>query len=597
MNIRHSLYILLHLSLGASLPSIAQTQQDTVPVETIRLNQVGFYPESPKIAVALGNVVEDTFYISSVGQEDTLYSGVLSQPYASQFSDDTTRIADFSDFKMTGDYLLTVPSLGTSYAFSIKPQVHQQLAKAAIKAFYYQRASTSLPEKYAGVWKRSAGHPDTLVAVHASAASANRPEGAILAAPKGWYDAGDYNKYIVNSGITMGTLMAAYEDFPHFFDTLQLNIPGSGDNIPDILNEMLWNLEWMLAMQDADGGVYHKLTTASFEGMKVSPAAAQHPRYVVQKSTAATLDFAAVMAQASRIFKKFNEQLPGLSDSCLIASQQAWQWAQDHPKMLYSQSRMNKEFKPKITTGAYGDQNVSDEFIWAAAELYITTGDPVYYQTISTLTDQPMQLPSWSQVRMLGFYTLTRFEDQLDSMARQDFVVLKDSLIAFANHLIDNVGEHPYRTVMGKTAKDFVWGSNAVAANQGIALLQAYRLTSDHKYVDYALSNLDYLLGRNATGYSFVTGFGNKSPLHPHHRLSVSDGIKAPIPGLLAGGPNPGQQDGCEYPTQAADASYVDSDCSYASNEIAINWNAPLVYLAAAIEALQYEVRYAFKGN
>ncbi len=588
--------IYLTVSLFTLSSSVAKSQQDTVAAENIRLNQIGFYPDAPKLAVVVGNVAADTFFLSSINQDDTVYTGVLSQPYASHFSQDTTRMADFSDFKMTGTYRVVIPSLGASYAFNIQPQVFRPLSKAAIKAFYYQRASTDLPASYAGIWKRAAGHPDTLVRIHASAVSEGRPKRAVIAAPKGWYDAGDYNKYIVNSGITMGTLMAAYEDFPAFFDTLQLNIPESDDQIPDMLNEVLWNLQWMLAMQDADGGVYHKLTTASFESM-IKPETARHTRYVVQKSTAATLDFAAVMAQASRVFRKFDKQLPGLADSCLHVSQRAWQWAQKHPKVLYNQPRMNKTFKPKVTTGAYDDQQVSDEFNWAAAELYVTTGDTTYYQTFTKLTMRPMEVPSWNQVQMLGLYTLSRFEKRLNAAGKQDFAILKDSLIAFANHLTDSIGEQPYRTVMGQAAGDFVWGSNAVAANQSIALLQAYRLTSDHKYIDYALSNLDYLLGRNATGYSFVTGFGSKTPLHPHHRLSISDGIKAPVPGLLVGGPNPAQQDGCKYPTNVTDASYVDDDCSYASNEIAINWNAPLAYLAAALEALQYEASYAQQDN
>lgn len=100
-------------------------------------------------------------------------------------------------------------------------------------------------------------------------------------------------------------------------------------------------------------------------------------------------------------------------------------------------------------------------------------------------------------------------------------------------------------------------------------------------------------MGRNGTSYAFVTGYGDKTPMNPHHRPSGADGVEAPVPGLIAGGPNPGQQDGCSYPSDIPDQSYVDDYCSYASNEIAINWNAPLVYLGNALEALQYEVGYS----
>jgi endoglucanase len=206
-----------------------------------------------------------------------------------------------------------------------------------------------------------------------------------------------------------------------------------------------------------------------------------------------------------------------------------------------------------------------------------------------------MPLPSWAQVRLLGYYTLARFEKELTPVAIKDFTQLKKQLVQFAEELTEGATSRSYATVMGKTDKDYIWGSSAVAANQGIALIQAYRLTGDKKYLDYALSNLDYLLGRNATGFSFVTGHGDKTPMHPHHRPSIADGINEPVPGLLSGGPNANapKQDKCTtYTSTIADETFTDDDCSYASNEIAINWNAPLVYLVSGIEALQSKAGY-----
>jgi endoglucanase len=154
--------------------------------------------------------------------------------------------------------------------------------------------------------------------IHPSAASPQRSAGTTINSTGGWYDAGDYNKYIVNCGITMNTLLSAYEDFPKYFDTLNTHIPESGNKLPDILDEILYNLRWMLTMQDPyDGGVYNKCTNAAFDGM-VMPGVTKLPRYVVQKGTTATLDFAAVMAQAARVFKK---HIPRLSDSCVKAAE------------------------------------------------------------------------------------------------------------------------------------------------------------------------------------------------------------------------------------------------------------------------------------
>ena len=552
----------------------------------IRLNQIGFYPGAPKVAIITDDKANE-FIIKSATTGDVVYKSKLSNPHKSVFSDKMTRVADFSSVSKPGQYKLSVPGIGDSYTFEIKPHIFSELTKALVKGFYFQRMSMTILPEFAGKWSRAEGHPDNKVFIHPAAASANRPAGSIISSPKGWYDAGDYNKYVVNSGITMGTLLSLYEDFPEYFESLKIKIPESGNGAPDLLNEIVWNLRWMLTMQDPfDGGVYNKVTNADFDGF-VMPAVAVNPRYVVPKGTAATLDFAAVMAQAGRVFAGFKKVFPGLSDSCMKSAEKAWDWAVKNPKVAYDQNLMNKEFKPVINTGGYGDSDFTDEFIWAASELYISTGKESYYKAYPMFPDTLMPLPSWNNVKLLGYYTLARFEKKLANSAKSDFPELKNRIIRTADKLAEGVSGNAYMTVMGKSANDFIWGSNSVATNQGILMIQAYKLSKNRKYLDCALTNLDYVLGRNATGYSFVTGYGHKSPMFPHHRLSDADGIADPIPGLIIGGPNPGQQDGCKtYPSRIPDESYTDAVCSYASNEIAINWNAPAAYLAGALESL-----------
>ncbi len=351
----------------------------------------------------------------------------------------------------------------------------------------------------------------------------------------------------------------------------------------------------MLTMQDPnDGGVYNKCTNASFDGM-VMPGVTKTPRFVVQKGTAATLDFSAVTAQATRILRNYKRQLPGLADSCLSASEKAWAWALLHPNLAYNQSAMNQQFKPEITTGGYGDRNFNDEWFWAASELYITTMSKRYVDTVKSHIKDNINIPSWANVAMLGYYSLLRFNEDLSSLNPIDIALMKNTVMDIVNRYINHVPANAFATVMGQSVRDFSWGGNSVAANQGILLIKAYLLSGEKKYVDYALSNLDYLLGRNATSYCFVTGIGSKSPMFPHHRQSTADGITDPVPGLMSGGPNPGMQDKCKYQFTEPETAYSDSVCSYASNEIAINWNAPIVYLSNAIEALQDVIGYSGK--
>jgi endoglucanase len=558
--------------------------------ENIRINQLGYHNSAPKIAVVTRKTNSPVFYIVAHPSGDTVFSGSLSNEKQSAYSSIVTRMADFSNFKKRGTYKIVVASLGSSYAFDIGERVYDEVSKAVLKGFYFQRSDMPLEERFAGKWKRGAGHLDTAVLVHPSAADASRPAGTVVSSPRGWYDAGDYNKYIVNSGITMGTILSAYEDFPIYFDSLNTNIPESNNAIPDVLDELLYNLRWMLTMQDPnDGGVYHKCTNASFDGM-VNPGVTQLPRYVVQKSTAATLDFAAVMAQAARVFNRFDKQLVGLSDSCRQAAIKAWTWSVQHPSLLYDQRRINKELKPAVTTGEYGDRNLNDEWLWAAAELYVTTKDIKYQSVVVEKIKSPIQLPSWGNVAMLGCYTLLRHDDNLPSSFDSIISSCRKTVVGMADQYLSKWRDNAFYSVMGQSARDFIWGSNAVAANQAILLINSYLLSKNRVYLDGALSNLDYILGRNATGYSFITGVGKKPPMHPHHRPSEADGISDPVPGLLVGGPNAGMQDKCRYPSSSAEAAYTDDVCSYASNEIAINWNAPAVYMVNALRNLYDEL-------
>ncbi|WP_234364205.1 glycoside hydrolase family 9 protein [Lunatibacter salilacus] len=577
-----TLIILIAFLEGCS-PSLGTV--DTKINEAIRVNQLGYYPEADKIAVVTEEPESNEFFLLDTKNKQQVFEGKLSAPVQSVFSDKTTWIADYSDFEKAGEFCVYIPSLGCSPSFQIQANIFEPLGKASLKSYYFQRATMDLEEKYAGIWARPAGHPDDQVQIHASAASPSKPEGTVLSAPMGWYDAGDYNKYIVNSGITMGTLMSLYEDFPEESRQLDLSIPESDNAIPDLIDELLWNLRWMANMQDSeDGGVYHKLTTARFEGM-VLPHKATNQRYVVAKSTAAALDFAAVMAQASRILKAYH---PNLAAEYLKAAESAWHWAKKNPEVLYRQNDMNKIHQPEIHTGAYGDNSVEDEWVWAASELFISTQNPIYLQEVSV--PDSFELPTWNKVSWLGYYSLLRFSEDLEQLPSDLLAAIRSKLMDQANAYVDFANSGAYRSAMGHTAKDFVWGSNAVASNQGIVLLQAYRLSGEQRYLDGALSNLDYMLGRNAIGYSYVTGFGYKTPKRPHHRLAEAEPEKEPLPGFIVGGPNPGQQDGCNYSSKIPDESYTDEACSYASNEIAINWNAPFAYLVNAVEFLSREM-------
>lgn len=488
-------------------------------------------------------------------------------------SGETMSIYDFSHLQKAGNYSLWFKDSLLNDSLRIREKPYHSLVDDALKFFYLQRTDIDIQSQYAGLYKRPKGHADTLVKLHSSTGDTGS-----IRSPKGWYDAGDFGKYIVNSGITMYTLLLLYEDYAKDFQKRTWNIPESGNKTPDLLDEIRYNLEWMLSMQAHDGGVYHKLTSLHHAKF-VMPHEDSPERYAIGKSTSAALDFAAVMAMASRVYKSWDAKL---AKSCLQASRKAFLWALAHPDIQFIQP-------PDVRTGQYGDSHLQDEFFWASVELAVA--DPAqreFYLAMAQGKMGPMDTPSWQMVGPLGYFTLAR-HPELGDLSLQ----AKDSLLQFADSLAQN-GQSGYGVSLRK--KDFVWGSNAVLSNQSLVVLQALRIQRKPAYQAVIQSNFDYLLGLNPLQRSYITGYGNQPPMHPHHRPSAMDSVVAPVPGMLAGGPHDGGQDefNPEKPNETWKCpayrkvgtpafSFIDDRCSYATNEVAINWNAPLAYVAWAL--------------
>lgn len=316
---------LLTLVAASALTATAQNP--------IKVNQVGYYVNESKVAVVEPTGKSSNFILKDHNGRK-VWSGKAVRTLKSPFNNKVRQVVDFSTVTKPGTYTLTAGK--NKQTINIAEHPYNEALKAAIKAFYLQRTGTDIEAKYAGAFARKAAHPDTRVLIHPSAASPKRPAGTVISSPKGWYDAGDYNKYIVNSGFTIGLMLQAYQLNKEHFEQIDTQIPESNNNVPDLLDEIMYNLEWMLTMQDPDdGGVYHKLTTPNFEAF-VMPVDCKQDRYVVQKSTQAALDFAATMALAARIYKDYPQYQP----FCKIAAnaaQRAYAWAVRFPKNYYTQ--------------------------------------------------------------------------------------------------------------------------------------------------------------------------------------------------------------------------------------------------------------------
>ena len=530
----------------------------------IRINQVGYYPDANKVGFVVYTKAT-TFEVVNTADDVVELSGNLSAQVFWKDAGDSIKRFDFSALTKPGKYKIRIPGFGESSVFEISSVVLRKAAYASLKSYYYQRSSFELTAPYAGLWARPAGHPDTEVILHTSTGKTGT-----ISSPGGWYDAGDYGKYVINAGISVASMLSFYENYNFLFEDGSIHIPESGNGQNDLLDEVKFELDWLKTMQDTDGGVFFKLTTLSFSGM-VMPHEDVAARYAIGKTSASALDFAAMMAMAGRIYQNYDKEY---ADDCILRAENAWTWANTNPVTYFKNPS-------GVSTGEYGDGNVNDEFIWAAAELYITTQKDIYKTYLegksSSLTYN--DAPGWPNVQSLASLSLATRPNGLSETLLN---TIKNSIKSKADSWLGQINSNPARI----PNFGYNWGSNSAIANQGVGLLYAYILSGDTKYIKGAAECADYLLGKNATGFSFVSAYGYKTPMFFHHRPSHDDGIRQPVPGFVSGGPNSGKQDNCKYPFPEAAKCFVDVMESYASNEVCINWNSPMTALFAGVDAV-----------
>ncbi len=512
------LYLLLALSavvLSGCYTSAPAPEADNH--EHIRFNQLGYYPDAIKEFVVADYEATSFQILNEKGKK--AFEGELIKKGTWESSGEKVLKGDFSTINKTGSYTIQLNTGLISAPFEIAKGLYGAALDASIKSFYFQRASMAIEEQYGGIYKRASGHPDDQCFFHPSS---GKEEGT-LNSPGAWYDAGDYGKYVVNAALTVGQMLNLLEMLPDAIPSDHLNIPESGNGIRDLLDEIRYELDWVMSMQDEDGGVFHKLTALNFGGF-IMPEDYDLDRYIIGKGTTASLNFAAVMAQASRVYADID---PAFSSEALMAAERAWDWAGENADVPYR----NPE---DVVTGEYGDDEFSDDFYWAAAELFISTGKENYLDALTQYDQQYIHqiTNSWKFfIRNMGFHTLLINGKQNEDLIKKH--------LALSDELLTKMESIPY----GISIDHFEWGSNSDVLNQAMILCIAHHLSGEQKYLDGAIRNTDYIFGKNATGFSFLTGFGSKQVMFPHHRPSGADDIDEPVPGFILGGPNKDKQD------------------------------------------------------
>ena len=562
----------LGLATAAHLTSSGLLGQDagssTSQTVDAFFNQVGYRPGDAKVATVRGAAPgQASFRLRQAADNKVVFEGALTSPQSDALSGDLVQQARFTAFRQPGRYRIEFGGQGT-FPLTIADGVYADALRTTMRGYTGQRCGCAVD--LGNGYQHPACHLNG-----AYGASSGKSGG--LPNHGGWHDAGDYGRYIVNSGITCGTLLWAWELYPQALRELRLGIPKQHGHLPDYLEEVLWNLNWMLQLQEPDGGVFHKQTSDRFCAF-ILPQDDHLVSNVIgigaapYKSTAATADLAAVMAIAARVYEPYDKQLAA---RFLAAARSAWTWAMANPDVVFKNP-------DGVLTGEYGDSHVSDEPLWASAELWRTTGEPQYEQAFlhglppgDALAISP---PSFAGVGSMACWTYALADRAGNPQMK---ALIRQKTHETAASLMERSKAGGYATTL--IANDFVWGSNSVAGNQSLLLALDHRFQPNAEAAATALANVHYLLGRNCWGISWVTGVGERPFMHPHHRPSAADNIVAPWPGLLSGGPNrhPADPAAKKVPAGPPMRMWVDDTGAYSMNEIAINWNAPLVFLLA----------------
>ncbi len=602
-----------------SLVDLTSDENDSVAATAssasgIMVNQVGYMTGRAKRATLVSDSTTSIeFYIKNESGE-TVFTGE-SEPFgADGDSGYNVHILDFTAFDEAGTYTLEAATGEVSRAFGIGNfEDYNNLLDDSLNYFYQNRSGIAIESQYI-----TSGDADALAraAGHAPDQATISEGGGTMDVTGGWYDAGDHGKYVVNGGISLWLLQNMYETSVYMgtesmFADGTMAIPENANGYPDLLDEARWEMEWMMTMLVQSGDyqdmVYHKVHDEAWTGLALAPADDTQPRVIYAPSTAATLNVSACAAQAARLWRGIDDDF---ADACLDIAVRTYAAAQAHPDMY-------APLESPAGGGAYGDDNVTDEFYWASCELYITTGEQAYLDDMnasSWFVSVPTSLGGgesvgtygsfdWGHVSALGNLSLVINPDSLDDTT---YETLKNSVLFAANTYVTREADQgfgqpyaPSSISYDNSNVGYIWGSNSFVADNSIVIGYAYLLTGDTSYIDGVVSGLDYLLGRNPLDISYVTGYGSYTAQNPHHRFwanSLDPSFPSAPAGVLVGGPNGGMEDpyvqslGWQPGVTAPATCYADNIEAYSVNECTINWNAPLCWVTSFVISTDYEI-------
>lgn len=549
------------------LSAVSFAQLQYAGNQHFKVDQFGYHPTEEKVMVISqaqegfnadtegsfvpGENLEVRIWSEGNMGNEIIYTGspvIWNEGKTDELSGDKGWWFDFSSVTSPGEYVVYDPVNDVrSHPFRIADDVFEDVLKAAVKSYYFQREGFAKEAPYAGVWTDEASHMQDIAALDLATKSIERD------VTGGWMDAGDQNKYVTFAVSVIHDLLIAFEENPLVF-TDDFNIPESGNGVSDLLDELVWELQWVVKMQDSDGGVFIKTGALNHDDPS-PPSADTRQRYYGPKCTSSGLAAASTFAHASMVLAAiplYADFAQDLADR----AEMAWDWVE--------QTRAVNGFQTDCDAGSEriqsgnadrSEQEQEEQAVTAAVFLYALTGDAKYNTyVVENYEKSELMTNNWwgpykisFQDAMLRYTTLDGADDEVVASV----LALKQDNSAGGDYYDISVDDALYRAFMPAAA--FHWGHSAVRGNGGNIVMQnvRYNVNPDKKdhFIHRARQMLHWFHGVNALGKVYLTNmyeYGAENSAYEIFHSWFAQGTRwqnaltgdGPAPGIVPGGPN-----------------------------------------------------------
>lgn len=439
---------------------------------SILADQQGYALNSDKLALFCGEPLPDTFSLIDADSGRSVFSGQIEPRGYDEESGVFISYGDFSSFRTPGFYYIEASVIGQSYTFEIAEDPYEELCDMSFKQYYLNRCGLTLSTELAG----DAAHN----ACHTREAQMKDEASVKMDVSGGWHVDGNYTRDVATGCSTINHLLLAYELYPEGFDD-NLGIPESGNQIPDVLDEVKYEIDWLLKMQDSRSGAVYSLVSNADNG------ALGYVLYIDPVTMDATIQFAATMAKFSYLYQNYDREF---ATQCLRAADRAYRYA-----------------------GQYLADVSPEEYFYASTELYRATGNYGYHDEIKNYLQQNPVTNMDSDFIFWGSVTYLSTKQRVDVDVCDELIkvlMLEGEKISYAS-----------KNSKFLVCIDEQQSGSAELLRDITRLAVVDHIITNHEYATVLQNHLHYLLGRNLDSVCYVDGAGSRS----YMEINQSQGI------------------------------------------------------------------------